>query len=91
MGMAKRQMMEREEQLQWATGLLIEAGAASECENHGYVVDELDGGAAEEAAAQAAANPPKGLSATEAADLVREALTLIGYECPGCAKNAADD
>ena len=92
MGIAKRMMMEHEERLQWATGLLIESGAASECEIHGYVTDDLAGDeATEEAAAKAAANPPAGVTPQEAADLVREAINDLGDECPGCASNASDD
>jgi hypothetical protein len=91
MGMAKRQMLEHEEHIQWAMGMLTESGAASECEHHGYVVDNLDEGAVEEAVAKAEANPPQGVSPREAAELVREAISEIGMECPGCEKNAADD
>jgi hypothetical protein len=92
MGMAKRMMMEHDANIQWATGLLIKSGAASECESHGYLTDNLAGEeAVEEAAAEAAANPRAGLSPQEAADLVREAINDIGMECPGCERNAADD
>ncbi|RWX13449.1 hypothetical protein EHI42_20655 [Rhizobium hidalgonense] len=57
---------------------------ASECENHGYVTDNLDIGALEEAVASARANPFDGMSADDAEAAVRDALNDIGDECPGC-------
>ncbi|MBY3486114.1 hypothetical protein [Rhizobium laguerreae] len=84
MGGAKRLMEEREEIRSWAEGVLIEHGAASECENHGYVTDNLDSGALEEAVASARENPFDGMSADDAEAAVRDTLNDIGDECPGC-------
>ncbi|WP_105421826.1 hypothetical protein [Neorhizobium sp. T25_27] len=81
---AKRLMAEREEIRSWAESVLIEHGAASECENHGYVTDNLDSGALDEAVASAREKPFDGMSADEAEAAVRDTLNDIGDECPGC-------
>lgn len=84
MGGAKRLMAEREDIRNWAEGVLIEYGAASECEIHGYITDNLDISALEEAVAAARENPRDGMSADEAELAVRDTLNDIGDECPGC-------
>lgn len=91
MGRAKAAMMERDENLNWAKRLLAQTRAISECEVHGDYTDNLDEEAVEEAAKLAAANPPKNLSAEEAAELVRQAVLEVGDECSGCASMIASE
>ena len=78
---------EREENLNWAIGLLARTHAVDECQNHGYFTDNDDEEVVEDAVKLAAANPPRGLSRDEAAKLVREAIQTIGDHCPGCASD----
>jgi hypothetical protein len=90
MGRAKAAMMEHHENVEWAKGLLARTGAITECEHHGYYTDNLDPGAIEAAEKLAAENPPEGLSAHEAVDLVQEAINEVGEECPGCVARDRD-
>jgi hypothetical protein len=71
--------------LTWAKRLLASTHAIDECEKHGYFTDNFDKEAVEDAVKLAAANPPRGLSPDEAAKVVRQAIQIIGVECPGCA------
>jgi hypothetical protein len=87
MGGAKAAKMEHEYNLRWATSLLARTHAIDECENHGYFMYNYDEEAVEDAVKFAAADPPRGLSSDEAAELVREGIQLIGDQCPACAKN----
>jgi hypothetical protein len=43
MGQAKREMMEKEEEYEWARGLLCELGTLEECENHPGTYFDGDG------------------------------------------------
>ena len=74
--------------LNWATGLLVRTQAIYECQNHGYFMDNDDEEAVEDAVKLAAADPPRGLSPDEAAEVVRNAMGIVGVECPGCASDA---
>lgn len=89
MGGAKALIAEREDQQNWANGLLLEHDVISECENHGYLTDNLGGGI-EEAVADARETPYEGLTPDEAEEVVRNALDQIGDECPGCNSNRDD-
>jgi hypothetical protein len=73
--------------LNWAKTLLARTHAIDECKNHGYFTDNFDEEAVEDAVKLAAADPPRGLSPNEAAKLVRQAIQIIGVECPGCVRN----
>ncbi len=84
MGQAKRLMMERQENIEWAKGLLAKTGAITECEYHGYYTDNGDPEAVEEAIKLARRNPPDDVTPDAAAELVREAILDVGDECPGC-------
>jgi hypothetical protein len=88
MGATKRLLEENQALDDWADGLLLEHEAISECPIHEDVLlDNLDPGAAEEAAAEARRSPPDGLTPDAAGKLVTERLNSIGEECGWCAKN----
>jgi hypothetical protein len=87
MGSAKAALMKHEDNLNWAKGLFARTHAIDECENHGYFMDNYDEEAVEDAIKLAAADPPRGLSPDEAAELVRKAIQVIGDQCPGCVSN----
>ena len=78
---------EREENLNWAIGLLARTHAVDECENHGYFMDNCDEEAVEDAVKLAVADPGRGLRPDDAAKLVRKAIQTIGDQCPGCASD----
>lgn len=83
MGGAKRWMMEKQEELEHITSLLVEHGAATVCENHGYPVDAEDGEAVESLKKELAAE----LGEEEAVALVDHAMENLYWECPGCVAN----
>jgi hypothetical protein len=72
----------------WAVRLLARTHAIYECQKHAYFMDNDDEEAVDDAVKLAAADPPMGLSPDEAAKVVRKAMGIIGYECPGCASDA---
>jgi hypothetical protein len=84
MGQAKALMMEHQENIEWAKGVLAETGAITECEYHESYTDDGDPEAVEEAIKLARKKPPRGLTPDEAAELVRQAILDVGDECPGC-------
>jgi len=90
MGRAKAMMMEHQENVEWAKGLLARTKAITECEDHGYYTDNLDDGAIEEAITIARSKPPRGVTPDEAAELVQEAIQDVGEECPGCIARERD-
>jgi hypothetical protein len=67
-----------------AINVLQEAGAISECEQHGWMQDRADPHARERAIDVARLDPPPGLSPDAAAAEVREVLDSIGDTCPEC-------
>jgi len=81
---------ELEDQIIWVYGVLLEAGAITECQVHGYLFSELDDDAFEQAKKIARKNPWIGLSPDEAVAAVEDAFYDLGYECQGCAKNEAE-
>jgi hypothetical protein len=68
----------------WAIGVLLEAGAIRECEEHGWMQDRADPQAREGAFDVARRDPPACVSADEAAAEVRDVLDSIGDTCPEC-------
>ncbi|SFT26923.1 hypothetical protein [Methylobacterium sp. yr668] len=87
MGQAKREMMDHEETVQGVIIKLMEAGAAEECEGHGYPINRGD----DEAVEQVKIDLAKEYGKDEADELVDEAVSQLYDECPGCAQNAKDD
>lgn len=68
----------------WALSVLQEAGAISECEEHGWMQDRADPHARHRAFAIARQEPPAGVSPTAAAIAITEVLDSIGDTCPEC-------
>jgi hypothetical protein len=68
----------------WAIGLLQEAGAIRECEDHGWMRDRADPHGRDHAVDRARHEPPPGLSPDAAVVEVREVLDSIGDTCPEC-------
>jgi hypothetical protein len=72
----------------WAIGVLQEAGAIQECEDHGWAKDRADPHARERAFDTARQDPPAGISADDAVEEVRDVLDSIGDTCPECPPEA---
>jgi hypothetical protein len=72
----------------WAISVLQEAGAISECEEHGWMQDRADPHACERAFAVARQDPPSGVSPQAAAVAIAEVLDSIGDTCPECPPGA---
>jgi hypothetical protein len=68
----------------WAIGVLQEAGAIRECEEHGWMQDRADAHARERAYDIARQDAPAGVSARAAAVAIAEVLESIGDTCPEC-------
>lgn len=68
----------------WALGVLQEAGAIHECEEHGWAKDRADPHARARAIDLARQDPPAGVSADEATAEIRDVLDSIGDTCPEC-------
>jgi hypothetical protein len=68
----------------WALGVLQEAGAIHECEEHGWAQDRADPHARERAFDIARRYPPSGTSSTEAATEISDVLASVGDTCPEC-------
>jgi len=68
----------------WAISVLVEAGAISECEEHGWMRDRADPHARERALLIARHDPPRGVSPEEAIAELRDVLYSIGDTCPEC-------
>ncbi|MCA1336888.1 hypothetical protein [Pseudooceanicola marinus] len=85
---SKRLLEEIQEERAWAVQLLLDAGALAECENHGYLTDELDSAALDDAVA--AGMRSSGDSEAKVKRRLQDVLDEYGEECPGCVKNAAD-
>ncbi len=68
----------------WAVGVLLEAGAIRECEEHGWMRDRADPHARERAIDVARHDPPPGISRQAAAAVMAEVLDSIGDTCPEC-------
>lgn len=85
---SKRLLEEMQAEHGWAVHMLRDAGALTECENHGYLMDEGDDMAFEDAVA--AGVQESGDSEAKVRQQLQDVLNEYGEECPGCAKNAAD-
>ncbi|MDA9479662.1 hypothetical protein XI03_35245 [Bradyrhizobium sp. CCBAU 65884] len=68
----------------WAIGVLQEAGAIHECEEHGWAKDRADPHARERAVDLAGLEPPTGVSPADAVAEVWHVLDSIGDRCPEC-------
>ena len=68
----------------WAIGLLMEAHAIRECEEHGHIRDRTDPDAWAHARAHAAADPYPGAPPAEAVAALDEVMRSIGDTCPEC-------
>jgi hypothetical protein len=68
----------------WAISVLVEAGAISECEEHGWMKDRGDPHARERALVIARQDPPPGVSTEEAIAELSDVLYSIGDTCPEC-------
>jgi hypothetical protein len=68
----------------WAIAVLMEAGAISECEHHGWMQDRADPDARSRALRMGREDPPPGLSADEAGAAIQDVLEGIGDTCPDC-------
>jgi len=68
----------------WAISVLVEAGAISECEGHGWMKDRADPHARERALVIARQDPPLGVSTEEAIAELRDVLYSMGDTCPEC-------
>ncbi|WLC16642.1 hypothetical protein [Bradyrhizobium diazoefficiens] len=69
----------------WAIGVLQEAGAIHECEEHGWAKDRADPHARERAIDIARQDHPPGVSPEEAVAELRDVLESLGDTCPECA------
>jgi hypothetical protein len=69
---------------QWATGVLLEAGAIHECDAHGWAKDRADPHAREMAESIAREHPLSGLSPEEGVAAVQGVLETVGDTCPEC-------
>lgn len=68
----------------WAIGVLQEAGAIHECEEHGWAKDRADPHARDRAFDIVRRHPPEGLSANDAAAALHDVLDGMGDTCPEC-------
>ena len=68
----------------WAISVLSEAGAISECEEHGWMQDRADPHARDRAFEMARTDPPADVSSQVAAVAIAEVLDSIGDTCPEC-------
>lgn len=82
---SKRLLFEMEERRGRANAILLGCGAIKECENHGYLIDEVDDAAVEDAVE--VAREQEGLDEPAAREFLKHALEQLGDECPGCSSN----
>lgn len=82
-------MVDGDSKTQWALHLLSKHGATSECEAHGYLLDNLDIGAVEAAKKEAVESRPDRMTPREAEQAIDDALQNAGLECPG--QGCSDD
>lgn len=68
----------------WAVLTLSDAGAISECEEHGWMQDRADPHARNRAFQFARHAPPPGVSPADAVTTIAEVLDSIGDTCPEC-------
>jgi hypothetical protein len=68
----------------WAIAVLQDAGAISECEQHGWMQERADPHARERAFEIARRDPPAGVSREAAVGKICAVLDSIGDRCPEC-------
>jgi hypothetical protein len=68
----------------WALGLLLEAHAIRECEQHGHMKDRTDPHAFEHAREVARVEPFPGTTPDQAVAALDEVMRSIGDTCPDC-------
>jgi hypothetical protein len=68
----------------WAISVLLESGAAKECDEHGWLQDRADPDARARALDIAGQDPPAGVSGHEAIAKIQELLDSMGDTCPEC-------
>ncbi|MGJ4891404.1 hypothetical protein ACQR1Y_24685 [Bradyrhizobium sp. HKCCYLRH3099] len=73
----------------WAFGILRDAGAVTECEEHGWMRERGDPDAVARARRTASDDPPRGVCSSEAIAAIEDVLSAIGDTCPDC--SAADE
>lgn len=82
-------MVQHQENVDWAMEKLVEGGAASRCEVHGDIMDDLCGDGIVDEIADAIKDDdlPKGVTRSDLPKLLQEALDNTGMECAGCSKD----
>ncbi|RUM26641.1 hypothetical protein EFQ99_00040 [Rhizobium vallis] len=85
---SKRLLEDLEADRQWAESMLLDAGALKECELHGYLVDQMDSSAFEDAVLAGRQESSENEEAIR--HKLQNVLNDYGDECPGCEANAAD-
>jgi hypothetical protein len=68
----------------WALGVLLEAHAIRECDEHGHMKDRTDPHALEHARDIARQDPFAGTSPDQAVAAIDEVMSSIGDSCPEC-------
>jgi hypothetical protein len=68
----------------WALGVLLEAHAIRECDEHGHMKDRTDPHALERAREIARQEPFSGNSPAQALAAIDDVMNSIGDACPGC-------
>jgi uncharacterized protein YqeY len=86
MGVAKEQMMKKEDDLRKAGVYLVEAGACKECEAHETLISCGD----EDAVRTAIKNAKKAGESAEFVSAIRQAYEEAAMQCERCTKNMAD-
>ncbi len=68
----------------WAISILRDAGAISECEEHGWMRERGDPYAVARARRAAGDAPPRGVCSSDAIAAIDDVLGAIGDSCPDC-------
>jgi hypothetical protein len=68
----------------WALGVLLEAHAIKECDEHGHMRDRSDPHALEHAREMAVHHPFPGTSPDQSLAAIDEVMSSIGDTCPEC-------
>jgi hypothetical protein len=68
----------------WAIGILLEAHAIRECDEHGHMKDRTDPHALEHAREIARHDPYPGTPVAQAVAEIDDVMTSIGDTCPEC-------
>lgn len=68
----------------WALGVLLEAHAIRECDEHGHMKDRTDPHALEQAREIARQEPFPGTSSEQSLAAMDEVMNSVGDACPEC-------